>query len=109
MSELQLNVLMDVQEEEMVQMEVNESEKVEVNVAEGLPSGTTDYNDLTNKPKLNGKVIQGEMAEEDPTVPEWAKNDTKPAYSPSEIGAVNVNNTVSLKDIDEMFKQVFGK
>ena len=32
-----------------------------------------DYNKLINKPTLNGEIIQNDMKEKDPTVPEWVK------------------------------------
>ena len=35
------------------------------------------YNDLSDKPKLNGQTIQGDIDEIDPTVPEWAKSPKK--------------------------------
>ena len=31
-----------------------------------------DYEQLKNKPRLNGKEISGDMYETDPTIPEWA-------------------------------------
>lgn len=30
-------------------------------VVAGGPGGTTDYNDLTNKPQVNGNTLQGNM------------------------------------------------
>ena len=35
-------------------------------------------------------------AETDPTVPAWAKEPTKPSYTPTEIGLGNVNNTADM-------------
>ena len=43
--------------------------------------GTTDYEKLRNKPKLNGNEIIGEVEEIDPTVPLWAKEETRPVYT----------------------------
>lgn len=50
---------------------LGEDEPLKVEVETG---GTNNYNKLINKPTLNGKVIQGDMNEIDPTVPEWVKN-----------------------------------
>lgn len=50
---------------------------VKFSVNDGL-DGTRDYNELYNKPKLNNKEIIGNLDEEDPTVPEWAKNENPP-------------------------------
>lgn len=87
-------------------LEVSEqSEEIELDVDEYVK----DYNELINKPKLNGRVIVGDIAEEDPTVPAWAKTEKKPSYTPTEIGAVDGKNSITLQEIDEMFAQVFGK
>lgn len=50
---------------------LGEDEPLKVEVETG---GTNNYNKLFNKPTLNGKIIQGDMHEIDPTVPEWVKN-----------------------------------
>ena len=46
------------------------------------------YNDLEDKPRLNGETIAGDMVEKDPTVPNWAKAPTKPDYNAEEVGAI---------------------
>ena len=52
-----------------------------------------DYNDLTNKPTIPNKVSDltndsGYLTDEtDPTVPAWAKAETKPTYTATEVGA----------------------
>lgn len=60
----------------------------------GEISGTTDYRDLSNKPSINGIVLEGNKTTEqlgivsketDPTVPAWAKQPNKPNYSYEEI------------------------
>ena len=68
----------------------------------GSGPGTTDYTTLTNKPQLNGVMLEGNKSlddigvqpkgnylttETDPTVPSWAKNPTKPSYTATEVGA----------------------
>lgn len=50
---------------------------VKFSVNDGL-DGTKDYNELKNHPTLNNKEIVGNLDEEDPTVPEWAKNENPP-------------------------------
>lgn len=63
-----------------------------------------DYEKLKHKPKLNGKVIIGEMEEEDPTVPEWAKEENKPKYDVTEIdNAVDENNAISIETLASLF------
>lgn len=64
------------------------SQKIEEKIAGGGGgSGTSDYNSLSNLPKLNGKVIKGNVSETDPTVPMWAKQPNKPTYTAEEVGA----------------------
>lgn len=48
----------------------------------------TSYNSLSDKPTLDGKTIQGDMHEQDPTVPELAKAPEKPQYSADDVGAI---------------------
>ena len=68
--------------------------------------GTNDYANLTNKPSINGVTLVGNkttedlgiVAEEvDPTVPAWAKQPTKPSYTPLEVGAIPLTD---VGDID---------
>lgn len=68
----------------------------------GGGGGSSDYSDLENKPQLNGITLEGNKtledvgvqpkgnyltSESDPTVPQWAKNPTKPTYTATEVGA----------------------
>ena len=47
------------------------------------------------------------MQEIDPTVPNWAKQESKPSYTASEVGAVGDENALSLNEIDEIFSGLF--
>lgn len=67
-----------------------------------------DYEKLKNIPTLNGKPFIGNVQEEDPTVPAWAKSAEKPAYSAQEIGAVSTQDAISLAEINELFNMVFS-
>lgn len=65
------------------------------------------YNDLSDKPKLNGQTIQGDIDEIDPTVPEWAKSPKKPAYNAEEIGALSKSDIqiVTAADFENMWNE----
>ena len=65
--------------------------------------GTADYNALSNKPKLNGQTIIGDMQEIDPTVPDWSKASTKPTYTADEVGAVGSDNAIPLEELALLF------
>ena len=71
-------------------------------------AGTSDYNKLKNKPTLNGKEIIGAMEEEDPTVPAWAKTETRPVYTPEDIGAMAEGSvtSVSTNELDEIWNSL---
>lgn len=107
---LQMQLELEVTEElEEIEFEMDEQEELELEVEEGgSVGGVKDYNELINKPKLNGRVIVGDVEEEDPTVPSWAKQEKKPTYTPEEVRAVDRDAAISLSEIDNMFKQVFG-
>lgn len=61
------------------------------------------YNDLEDKPKLNGKTIVGDMVETDPTVPNWAKAPTKPEYNANEVGAIPEGALLGTADLEYMW------
>ena len=67
-----------------------------------------DYAALTNKPQIGGKELVGNKTldelgiqpkgtyltkETDPTVPAWAKTETKPTYTADEVGALPKTTT----------------
>lgn len=64
------------------------------------------YNDLTNKPTIPSNVSElnndsGYLtAETDPTVPAWAKAQTKPTYTANEVGALPSNTYIPNKVSD---------
>jgi hypothetical protein len=53
---------------------------------DGVLSWTNDKG-LINPPSVDIAAFSGSFNETDPTVPEWAKNSTKPTYTASEVGA----------------------
>lgn len=61
------------------------------------------YNDLTDKPTLNGQTIQGDMEESDPTVPEWAKRPQRPEYSAEDVGAIPSGAALGKSDLEYMW------
>lgn len=76
----------------------------------GGTSGTMNYDNLENKPSINGIELSGNndlsslgiqpagnylTEETDPTVPQWAKSENKPTYTASEVGA-DVEGSASL-------------
>lgn len=73
-----------------VPLEVPEDAPVEMAADDRMivDVGTSDYELLKNLPKLDGRPIVGDIPELDPTVPEWAKNPTKPEYTAEDVGAV---------------------
>lgn len=70
-------------------------------------NGTSDYRALTNKPSINGKVLEDNFDEEDPTVPDWAKESTKPQYNPEEIGAINENDNIGFAGVKAIWDSIF--
>lgn len=90
-----------------IQMNIqDESDKLQIEALdEKFVEGTSDYNKLKNKPKLNGNEIIGEVEEIDPTVPLWAKAETRPVYTPEDIGAMAEGSvtSVSTTELDELW------
>lgn len=82
----------------------DESDRIQFDLNEEYV-GTTDYEKLRNKPKLNGREIIGEIEEIDPTVPSWAKSKTRPVYTPEDIGAMAEGSvmSVSTTELNELW------
>jgi NADPH:quinone reductase-like Zn-dependent oxidoreductase len=93
-----------------IQMNIqDESDKLQIKINDGkFIEGTNDYNKLKNKPKLNGNEIIGEVEEIDPTVPTWAKAETRPVYTPEDIGAMAEGSvtSVSINELDEIWNSL---
>lgn len=93
-----------------IQMNIqDESDKLQIEILdEKFVEGTSDYNKLKNKPKLNGNEIIGEVEEIYPTVPTWAKAETRPVYTPEDIGAMAEGSvtSVSTTELDELWNSI---
>lgn len=93
-----------------IQMNIqDESDKLQIEILdEKFVEGTSDYNKLKNKPKLNGNEIIGEVEEIGPTVPTWAKAETRPVYTPEDIGAMAEGSvtSVSTTELDELWNSI---
>lgn len=93
-----------------IQMNIqDESDKLQIeSLDEKFVEGTSDYNKLKNKPKLNGNEIIGEVEEIDPTVPMWAKAETRPVYTPEDVGAMAEGSvtSVSTTELDELWNSI---
>lgn len=93
-----------------IQMNIqDESDKLQIEISdEKFVEGTSDYNKLENKPKLNGNEIIGEVEEIDPTVPTWAKAETRPVYTPEDVGAMAEGSvtSVSTTELDELWNSL---
>lgn len=67
-----------------------------------------DYNTLQNKPTLNGVILQGDVQEKDPTVPDWAKSQTRPVYSAQDVGALGKEDVeeLSLTALEQLWNTI---
>lgn len=67
----------------------NNTEKAKVANAYSKPSGGIPKTDLASAVQTSlGKADTAVQTETDPTVPSWAKAQTKPVYTASEVGAI---------------------
>ena len=102
---------MTVSDNSEIQMGVNADSRAEVKVIDALDSTSTVAALSANQGRVLNEKIEnsGFITEEvDPTVHPWAKESTKPSYTADEVGAVDVDNELSLAAIDAMFAAVFG-
>lgn len=106
MKDIQMNI---EDESDKLQIEINEDkETLTLGLDEKFVEGTSDYNKLKNKPKLNGNEIIGEVEEIDPTVPLWAKAETRPVYTPEDVGAMAEGSvtSVSTTELDKLWNSL---
>lgn len=107
---LMKDIQMNIQDEsDKLQVEINEDkETLSLGLDEKFVEGTNDYNKLKNKPKLNGNEIIGEVEEIDPTVPTWAKAETRPVYTPEDVGAMAEGSVISVStsELDELWNSL---
>ena len=91
-----------------VYLETEELPEVELEAAEAFQQLEQDYNNLRNLPRLNGRVLRGDMAELDPTVPAWAKSPVKPEYTAEDVGAVAEKDleALSFADLETMWELI---
>lgn len=106
MNDIQMNIQ---DESDKLQVEIKkDKESISLDLDEKFIEGTNDYNKLKNKPKLNGNEIIGDVEEIDPTVPTWAKTETRPVYTPEDIGAMAEGSvtSVSTTELDELWNSL---
>lgn len=70
---------------------------------------SNNYRKLINKPTINGTELYDNYDEIDPTVPSWAKEETKPEYTAEEVGAIDEDASISLTDIKSIWDSVFNR
>lgn len=85
-----------------VDMEFEQPFDVELDHGEFDGVGLKSYNDLNDLPKLDGRTIIGDIPEQDPTVPAWAKQPEKPKYTSAEIGMAELD----AGDFEEMWESI---
>lgn len=101
-----VEMMADIQEEVQIDASlISDSDlNAEFESSFSRSSGTDSYKKLKDLPTLNGRKIIDNIDEEDPTVPKWAKEKTKPTYTAEELNAVNEDNAIPLADIISWFE-----
>lgn len=89
----------------MIDVEIfNSNEPVDISVEGLVIRGENDYTKLKNIPTFNGKPFVGDIREEDPTVPNWAKSSTKPTYTAEELNAIDEDSAISIEYLAQLFE-----
>lgn len=96
-------------------MEIRFGETVRLNLGNTIPVPVRDYLLMINKPQINGHELVGNFVirvgdlendagylnvETDPTVPLWAKQPEKPAYTAAEVHALPDTTFIPSKESD---------
>lgn len=93
---------MEFQQEPEFKIRMENSDTFDTKYGESI-SQQNNYNDLKNKPTLDGRVIVGNISEQDPTVPDWAKAPKRPEYSAEDVGAVPAGAVLGIGDLEYMW------
>ena len=80
----------------------NEDDVFGLSIGENI-SYENDYKKLINKPSINGTVLEDNIDEIDPTIPQWAKEPVKPNYTPDEVSAVPSTSNISVEELAQIF------
>lgn len=96
-----------------VKLKVSEPDKLKIRAESGaevtlsasdaarVPEG--NYENLTNLPQLDGRLIIGDIPEQDPTVPNWAKEPDPPEYTAEDIGAIPADAILGESELEIMW------
>ena len=104
-----INVLGELVVEKSADLILEEVESKELELSPISPQVQyeRDYEKLKNLPELDGRKIIGNIPEQDPTVPMWAKSESKPIYTAEEVNAVNRDDEITLEELNEIFEGIF--
>lgn len=78
-----------------------ESNKEDINIPISKIFNATNYYTKTD---IDGKGYITSYTETDPTVPSWAKTESKPSYTADEVGALPDNATIKINDQTVLFE-----
>ena len=53
---------MEIEEVRPIRMDIEEEHGIDIQTEETINIGSTDYDTLNNKPKINGVELQGELS-----------------------------------------------
>lgn len=82
----------------------SENTDVELEAKTDYVATTDDYEHLKHLPTLDGRTIIGDISEQDPTVPNWAKAETpSDGIAPEDIDAVSVKDAMTIADLAELW------
>lgn len=97
---------------ENIDTELSNSENLEVDIRSGIavrgsivipnpPDEPTDDLETVKIDYDTYRIKDGQLSD-------WARQERKPSYTATEVGAVDINNELHLQEIDRMFLAVFG-
>lgn len=102
----------EIDHTENIDAELSTSENLEVDIRSGIivkgsviipnpPDEPTDDLETVKIDYDTFRVKDGQLSD-------WARQDRKPSYTATEVGAVDINNELHFQEIDRMFLAVFG-
>lgn len=78
---------------------------IKINVStDNIPIKISSSNNTNSNISVSKSSYLGITEEDDPTVPQWAKEPEKPSYTAVEVGAVSLSSAMTNTEIEAIFK-----
>lgn len=105
---------LEIDHVEELDTDLDTTENLEIDLRDGINVNVQGSVVIPNPPDIptddleTVKIDDDTFKIKDPDIHDWARNETKPDYSPEEVNAVNRDNPITTDTINRFVNAVFG-